>query len=307
MNPRFLLRLTTSCAVYLLLLSCFGTVLWIADEVLGWDILPDVWSLLVRALLIAGGIIAFVLVVISLLLSLSLLAEASASQAQLPNYEISRRFKRRFRKSLVAGVVAIALIVAGLQITDRVRQQATAQAVRAEFIETQIEMNRSLAQVVELFTPPLLDAIESNTLAEKGQLGNLSKLFSAVRASFPDRPRMVLLTPAAQAPYQYARIDAGSIQSNDQGQLRLSPVLYANFPSEQEAQVVQQLFAGQVMPLEASLSGNVINNQLPSSWGVLQRDGQTIAIVYLQTDASEIRYPLRKELYHSGPEQLITN
>ena len=133
MNHRYLLRLVTNLAVFLLLLSCFGIVLWVTDEFLGWDILPDVWSLLVRALLVGGSIIAFVLLIMNVMLSLALLAEANASRAQLPDYQISPRFKRRVRKGVVAGVLAIALLIGGLQVVNQVRAQAAARTARAEF------------------------------------------------------------------------------------------------------------------------------------------------------------------------------
>ncbi|MGB3298535.1 MAG: hypothetical protein WBA76_09725, partial [Phormidesmis sp.] len=124
MNHRFLLRLVTNLAVFLLTLSCFGVVLWVMDEFLLWDILPDGWSMIVRALLVAGGIIAFVLLVMNVLLSLALVAEASASRAELPNYGVSARVKRRVQRSIVAGIVAIALVIGGLQVTDHFRTQA---------------------------------------------------------------------------------------------------------------------------------------------------------------------------------------
>ena len=200
MNHRFLLRLVTNLAVFLLMLSCFGIVLWVIDEFLGWDILPEAWSLAVRALLVAAGIIAFVLVVMNVLLSLALLAEANASRAELPNYGISQRLKRRVRNSIVAALVAIALLIAGLQITDHFRAQATAREAEVEFIQAQADMNDSMQQVLQLFTPELLEAIETNTLTEKGQLGNTIKLLDSIETSFPSSPSLSLIVPAQQPP-----------------------------------------------------------------------------------------------------------
>ncbi|MEM9908687.1 MAG: hypothetical protein AAF921_27120 [Cyanobacteria bacterium P01_D01_bin.44] len=317
MNHRFLLRLVTSFAVCLLSSSCFGIVLWVTDEILGWDILPDAWSLLVRALLVAGGIITFVMVVMNLMLSLALLAEANARRAQLPDYKISRRLKRRVLRGLMAGMVAIALLLGGLQVINQVRAQAATQAAETEFNQFQIEMDQSVDQVLDLFTSPLLEAIDTHTLAEKGQLGNLRKLLMSIPSSFPQQPSMVMLVPATQAPYKYARIDTNTINANQQGQLYLSPELYASFPSKQETQVIEQLFLGELPTLTEPLAGQVINNTVPSSWGVLKRDGQVAAVVYLQAGPVDSfgqpfpnQNPYRgknRNFHHDGPDSLISN
>ena len=309
MNLRFLLRIVTRLAVWLLTLSCFGVVLWVIDEILGWDILPDALSLLVRALLVAGGIIAFVLVVMNLILSLALLAEANASRAELPDFSISRRFKRRMRQSALALVVAIALLMGGLQVVNQLRVQASVREARVEFNQAQAEMNQSIEEVLGLFTPPLLDAINTNTLAEQGQLGNLQKLFNSIQSSFPRQPSVSLVVPATQEPYRYARIDKTSITANDNGQFSLVPQLYTGFPSEEETQAIEQLFSGDVPSLESSLNGNVLRNIVPSSWGVLERDGEIMAIVYLQAnDRGAYDWVLDEQsFHHKGPEKLLTN
>lgn len=309
MNHRFLLRFFTNLAIVLLSFSCSGIVLWVIDEVLLWDILPDAWSLLVRALLIAGGIVTFVLVVMNVLLSLALTAESNANRAGLPDYAVSRRAKRRMRQSLVAGLVAIALIIGGLQITNHFRAQAAAEAARSEFSQAQTDLNTSMQAVLNLFTPPLLEAIDTNTLAEKGQLGNLSKLLSAIKASFPHSPNATLLVPAAQPPFKYARINSSSIRSSNDGKLQLSPELYTTFPSEQETQTIEQLFTGKLPTLTDPLAGQMINNTLPSTWGVLKRDGQVIAVVYLQSELlyDLVPYGASPAFHHEGPDSLLSN
>ncbi len=307
MNHRFLLRLATNFAVVLLTLSCFGIVLWVIDEFLMWDILPETWSLAVRALLVAGGIIAFVLVVMNVLLSFALLAEANASRAGLPNYGVSVQLKRRVRRAIVAGIVAVALIIAGLQVTNHFREQVAAREAKAEFIQVQNDLDSSMAEVLALFTPPLLEALDTNTLAEKGQLGNMSKLLNAIESSFPHAPTAKLLVRSPQAPFKYAQIDESSIRSSN-GRLLLSPTLYANFPSQRESVAIEQLFAGELPVISESLAGQVINNTLPSTWGVLQRDGQVIAVVHLQSSRF-YDFVTRSSpgFHHDGPATLISS
>ncbi|WP_027845081.1 hypothetical protein [Mastigocoleus testarum] len=309
MNHRFLLRLVTNFTVYLLTLSCFAIVLWVIDEVLRWDILPDAWSLLVRALLVAGGIIAFVLVVMNVILSLALLAEANASRALLPNYHISARLKRRIGKIMLAAVLAIALLFGGLEVITQVRTQSSIQTAQAEFNQTQNTMDRSAKQVLGLFTQQLLEAIDTNTLAEKGELGNLRKLLNSIQASFPNQPSTTVVIKATQAPYEYASINANSIKSNKQGQLFLSPQLYTGFPTKQETQIIKQLFSGKLVAPKDPLKGSVIKNTIPSSWGLLKRNNRAIAVVYLEAKYSPNGDPnlFNQDFHHNGPASLLTN
>ena len=302
-NPRFLLRLVTVFTVYLLTLACFGIVLWVVDEILGWDILPDALSLLVRAALVAGGIIAAVLVVMNVVLSLSLIAEASASRAELPDFQFSRQWRRRFRFSLIAAVTAIVLVVTGLQITDRVRANVAEQAAQVRFTDAQSELDAALPEVLALFTDPLRTAIAQDALTDQSRLAELRRLFSSIQTSFPKRPQTVLLVKEA-APYRYKSIDAGAIAANAEGQLYLAPEYYSTFPSVLETKTIEALFNGELNPIEEPLEGSILRNTVPSTWGVLKQNDQVVAVVYLQPE--EVQLPVNRNFHHSGPETLIS-
>ncbi|MGD1854994.1 MAG: hypothetical protein ACFB2W_12170 [Leptolyngbyaceae cyanobacterium] len=305
MNHRFALRLVTSLTVWLLTLSCVGIVLWVIDEFLGWDILPDALSLLVRALLVAGGIIAAVLVVMNVVLSLALLAEANASRARLPDYGISRRFTRRVGRTVIGGILVVALLLGGLQVINHLRQQTAIQANRVEFNQVQDDMDVAMEQVVELFSPALLTSLENNTLEQQGQLGSLKKLLQSIPTSFSHNPRAVVLIPATEAPFKYARIEPESIVSDDNGGLRLSPKLYTGFPTQIESQMIEQLFSGQYTQPETEINGDLLRTDIPSSWGVLNHNGQPVAVVYLESTQQSDFY--QQTLHHDGPAQLIAN
>jgi len=300
-NPRFLLRLITTSAIYLLTAACFGIVLWVVDEILGWDILPDAWSLLVQALLVAGGIIAFVLVVMSLILSLSLLAEASANRAELPNFQVSPRWRRRFRRSMVTTIAAVLLLVGGLQIVDQVRAQAATRAARTEFEQIQTDLDQALPEVLSLFSESLEAAIASNSLSEQSSLFQLRRLFDSVRRSFPHSPNAVVLIPS-ESPYDYISVSANSITANG-SKLFLSPQFYAGFPDPAEAASVEALFGGQLPEINDRLEGQVLKNTVPSTWGLLEQSGNIVALVYLEVDYFSTA---AESFTHEGPEALIS-
>jgi len=319
MSHRFLLRLLTNLALFILALSCFGVVLWVIDEFLRWDILPDALSQLLRALLVAGGIIAFVVVVMNVLLSLALLAESSASRAQLPDYTVSPQFKKSLNRSILAAVVAIALIIGGLQVTNQIRAQVAKQEILEDFNQAQAELNQVAPEILSLFTPPVLEGLEKNTLTQQGQLSNTSKLFQAIQTSFPQAPYTAILVRADQAPYKYAVIGPSSIKVNNNKTV-LIPELYTTFPKAQEVNAVEQLFAGELPNLSSALQGKFLDNTLPSTWGVLKRNDNIIAIVSLRSstngymDAYGMRslpYPNGTyqplSFHHNGPDRLFSN
>ena len=296
LNHRFLLRLTTNCTIYLLFFVCFGVVLWVVDEFLGWDILPDAWTILVRALLVAGGVIAFVLVLITLILSLSVIAEAKASLAALPDFQVSRRFHKRLRRSFLASTLVIVLLLGGLQITNQVRARIAFQNIRAE-------LDATMPEVLELFTEPLQSAIATNSLATEDPLSELNQLFNAVPSSFPHEPEIAILMPAA-APYEYQNLTAASIGRDREDKLYLSPEFYFRFPSDRETNIVESLFSEKRPNVRGRVRGVTINNTVPSSWGVLKHNGNVIAIVYMQSrDFSAWNV----KLSHQGPDRLLVN
>lgn len=306
MNHRFALRLVTNLTVWILTLSCVGIVLWVIDEFLGWDILPDALSLLTRALLVAGGIIALVLVVMNVVLSLALLAESNASRAELPDYNVSKRFTRRVGRTILVGILAIALLLGGLQAVNQLRRQTLVRAERVEFNQVQDDMDTTIEQVLTQFSEPILEGIATGTLAEKGQLGNLQKLFQSIESSFPHAPRATLLVLAKQAPYKYAQIGSSSIAPEiEGGRIVLTPKLFTGFPSEAETQAIEALFSKELPDIPDALAGNFIRNTIPSSWGVLERDGKAIAIVHVEATGADQFYP--PSFYHDGPQTLFTN
>lgn len=314
MSHRFLLRLITNMAVFLLSLFCLGVVLWVIDEFLRWDILPESWSLVVRGLLVAGGIVTVALGVMNLLLSLALVAESSASRAGLPDYGVSQRLKRRVRRTIALGMFAIALLIGGLQITHHLRAQAADRAAEVTFNQEQADLEQAMPEVLNLFSDDILAGLETDTLPQKGQLGNLAKLFKAIQSSFPHSPNIALITPVSSPPFKYRRIDASSITSNGTGKIMLDPKLYVTFPNPQEEQAISQLLAGELPAIAAPLKGEILNNTRPSTWGVLKREGRVIAIAYLQVgDLYGTPYPPYPDandepsFHHNGPEQLLTN
>jgi hypothetical protein len=318
-NHRFLLRLITNLVVFALALSSIGILLWTIDEFIGWDILPDAIGIYVRALVIGIAWVTCTLIVIHLLLSLTLFAEASASRAKLPDIQVKPELKRKLNRLVPLVGVMVILLFYGLQAANRVRgnfvarldRQETEQKQRKEFEtasvkfdQIQQDLDQALPQVLELFTPSLLNSIQTNTISA----GELRQLFEAVQVSFPHNPSLSLLIPA-QSPYRYYKLDSKAIARTKEGQFSLRPHYYFGFPTESETKAVNQLFAEQAAAPTNALTGVFIRNTVPSSWGVLRLNGRAIALVHLEAayscpDPTEF---VKDRCIHDGPAELHVN
>jgi hypothetical protein len=320
LNHRFLLRLITNLVIFALALSSLGVLLWIVDELIGWDILPDAISIYVRAIVIGVGWVTATLIIAHILLSLTLFAESTASRAQLPDFQVSEQLMRRLKRIfLVAGLISI-LVITGLQVTDMVRknialqvskqeatqeQQKAFNQARAKFNQIQQVMDQSLPKILPLFTPSLLAAIATNQIPA----ADLNQLLESVTVSFPHQPALALLIPA-DSPYKYAKIDQPAIDFNHKSStFVLRPQHFVGFPSSLETKVVDQLFGGQTSKLTTSLNGVFINNTQPSSWGVLKYNKRVVALIYLGVNyqcpqRSEF---IKEQCIHPGPGALHSN
>ncbi|MEA5464812.1 hypothetical protein [Leptothoe sp. PORK10 BA2] len=80
-----------------------------------------------------------------------------------------------------------------------------------------------------------------------------------------------------------------------------------------EADAIAKLFSNQLPTITEPLQGAILNNTLPSSWGVLNRNGKIIAVAYLQSNLDQSFSPFgtpygeQSSRYHSGPAELLSN
>jgi len=182
------------------------------------------------------------------------------------------------------------------------RARIAAREATVEFERDRDLVERDLPSVLQLFAPPLREAIATGDLSAPEHLAALQQIFAAVTISFPAEPQIALLIPA-QDPYKYYRIDRDDLTTDDRGNLNLRPTYHAGFPSEVESQAIDALFAGESVRLDAPLKGAFLNNTLPSSWGLLADTAdRPLALVYMHANFRGL--PALKDLHHPGPERL---
>lgn len=297
LNHRLVLRMATDLAIGLFLVFSFGVVLWVADEFLGWNVLPDWIDKFAQLLVVVFGIAGGLAVGTSLLCSFVVIAESVAEHVGIREPAVTGRRWRMVGLVFVGTVGAFVLfgkIDAYRKGLIRERQKSEA---KADFDQKARDLQSNAVQVAALVDDALLNYLTSG--AQGGGDAELIRYMSAVRVSIPHRPVVSVLVRAA-LPYQYCHLELVR-RPEREANTTLEPYaltrqLYLGFPTAQETSVVERLFADQAAPLTNLLRGEVIDNGRSSGWQTLRRQGEVVGLLLLK---AEDRPPF--EFHHSGP------
>jgi uncharacterized membrane protein YccC len=296
-DHRNILRLSTDFAIGLFLLFALGSTVWVADEFLGWNLLPDWIDKYAQAIVVVFGVAAGLAVGTSALCSAVVIAESLARDAGAGERGASGQFGKIALGCAVAAVVVF--IVLGK--IDSLRKQSAATRHRADavaaFGQQVKDMQATVVEVAGAFPTDLLQSAGSSTVSEAD--AGLLQFLSAAQASVSHRPEVSLLVRAAE-PYRYCHLKLAAREERGgdpaAGRYVISRQFYLGFPTPAEAAVVQALFEGRVEPVESPLRGEVVDTTVPGSWQVLRREDRVAAVLLLRTG---YRPPF--DLHHAGP------
>jgi hypothetical protein len=297
LNHRYVLRVVTDGALGLFVLSAAGVVLWVTDEFLGWNVLPDWVDKYAQLIVVLFGMAAGLAMGASLLCSVALLAEAAAERAGIRDY----RTPPRVGRTLGILVVIFAAGLFAFYRIDLYRKEVGLREARkmeaAQYEERMGQFRTMLPRMIELFPASLVEAMTAGNLSEQDP--ELITFLSAIQSSMAHHPQVLVLT-RARAPYRYCRYTlktrANDAAGDALGRYYLEKQFYTGFPSETESQAVSQLFAeGTAPPLEERLEGEVLNNVRPGAWGPLLGKGEVAGLLVIRGD-----FPNRFGLFHSG-------
>jgi hypothetical protein len=304
-------RLATNLTLFVFTLFILGVVLSTADLFLDWDILPDGIQRYAELAIVIFGIVASLLVVSSFLCSLMVLAEFAAKRVGIQGKEL--RFNRKKSTILLVAIISILIAFLALQTIDEYREENRLAKNRIEFQEKLDKQSKALAeslsQMVTLFPSSLLQAIENKQVFKikpKYEEDELIKFLNAISVSLPQQPGIALLIPATP-PYKYGKISFMSDNKYGYDPYKTEgQQFFIQFPNEVEKEIVETLFQGKTQMLKASLKGNFIDNSEPSAWGILKFNDKIVALIFL-IQHIEGYGRVRDEIFHSGPEILISN
>ena len=258
MNHRRALQTSTDVGLLIFFIAIAGIVIRIVDEALGWNLLPDWIDKFAEVIVTILAILAAFSVVISIMCSFAVIAEAKAEQAGLSLPAPTHWLKLAF----ALGIPLVFVILFGLNILDDYRANQ-----RAKLIQEQ------MPKVTSLFSPDMVRSLRCD--AQQPTDEDVSKLLHAIRVSTIYRPSVYILAPA-QKPYTHCIITALTTRHKSGKIEYLHRQFLTDFPSEWERNAVKAGFAGQEIVVPASARGIFFNTSSPSGWGSL-KDGSSVA------------------------------
>lgn len=297
LNHRYAMRVATDLALGLFMVFAAGAVLWMADEFLNWNVLPDWIDRYAQLIVVLFGIAAALAVATSLLCSVVLVAEAAAAHVGLPDYKTSPRLWRIGGGLCIIGACVFLLFYRIDAYRKEVRLKEYHAAQLAEYQRQIGDLQAGAVRVAGLFDEPRLRELHSGAVLEGDT--ELLRLMSAIRISIPHRPSVSVVI-RAPPPYQFCHLDL--IERPDHHledssrRFALNKQFFIGFPTVEEKRVVDRLFAGEIERLDAPLEGEVLNNVRPSSWQLLRLDGKVVGLVVLKTG-----FRPSAGQHHSGP------
>lgn len=285
MNHRRALRTATDIGLTVFLIMIVGVVLWTTDEFLDWNILPDWIDKFAQVIVVVLGILAGFSVVISVMCSFAILAEAAAEKAGMARPVPSGRMR-----SLVAlGIVLVFGGLLGLHKLDQFRaakrHDAEEQKKLAQQGEAEARLNELMPNIVALFSPEIRQNLVA--LASEAQDEALARLLNAIRLSTPFDPEVSVMVPA-EAPYKYCIITGvpeSQRRADDAAARLLKRQFLTDLPTEWEREAVDGLFHGQKLSVPREKHGVFIDRRKPSAWGAAIDNGKVIAVVMLRGSA----------------------
>lgn len=316
LNYLRLTKISTNLTLLTFFLFGLGLIFSVADEMLDWDILPDVIEKYAHLIIISFGIFVSFFIVSSVICSLTALAELTAGKTQVQQSEstLSRR------KKIILGITIVTVILAFFVFhkIDEYRKQEIFARDAEKFAERlkneSKQLEEALIKVLPAFPEDLLQKMGDRTTLENTDcLKELTNFLRAVSLSIPDNPEVKLLT-YANAPYKYLVISMAK-QNNegyyeDTDEYESYKQSYLVFSKELENKVVESLLKGNWQPLTEPLRGDFIDNTEPSSWGILKSGEQVVAIVLLTKPVERYYFNQlreKKSFSHSGPAKIHSN
>lgn len=287
MNYRRALRISTDTGLAVFMVAIAGVVLWTADEILEWNILPDWIDKYAQVLVIVLAILAGFSVVISVMCSFAVLAESAAEKAGITRPATSRR-----RRQLTAGAILLAFgIMFGLHKLDQYRaakaQEAAEQKQSARYAKVQKDLQARMPAIVALFSPELAPQLVALGSEEGDEA--IARLMRAIQLSTPSEPEISAIVPAENpfrfciitpAPERQTRLDP--LSPPDPALQFLKRQFLTGFPTPWENAAVEAMFRGEQLAAKREQHGVFIDHRKPSAVGPIFRDGKVVAVVMLK-------------------------
>lgn len=282
MDLKKVIRFSVSSVVFLLSLTAAGTIFFVADEALGWDLFPDWLESCLGALLASVGILTGLSLAACLASSLALIAlSLAARQDAGTEPPLSRKGKWTVRLALAA-VLILAAGGFALQKADAWRAKRQEAAKREEHKRDYGATKAVLAEHVTYwagkFPPGLARAAAAGEAAKAREIAELLRSFSQASRFEPDVSLVVRGTP----PYAWKRLwpDAKGLREPDAKSRPLGAESFVDLPGVWERDTVAALFEGAVLEVPHGRRGLAIDTRDPCAWAAVRGpDGEICGLL----------------------------
>ena len=281
MKFRKALMLSTNFGLCLFVLMIIGIVLWTTDTMLGWNILPDVFDMYAETLVMIVAILAISSVVMSMMCSLSVIAESAATKAGMPDASFSPGQKRK----VLIGLGCVVLVMFILYQIDAYRSAQFEKEDIANREQTHIQQRAAFRSAAPEALLMITDDLKSHFVAEPTDEGDkaIERFLLAMANSFDHQPKASILVKA-KPPYAYTQMYLADKQTRQYYPDRPSFLRsdYTGFSQPWEQRAVEAAFGGGKMTVPEGRWGAFFNTEVPSGWGLVRQDGEVIAILMLE-------------------------
>ena len=299
MDFRRTLRTSATLALGAFFLALVGSILWIFDEYLDWDILPDWLESYAMAIVTILLVVSAFAVLTNLVSAVTVVADSLAERCVGPAKPGATR------KTAIWTVTAIAALFAVLSGFQRIseartrRQEAALKAqYRAEdkelFERITTSLKVSVADSAKKFPADLAAALSTGMSPEQEK--DVAEFLNSVKASIPYAPRAKIVLRGSD-PYLYQAISPLASWTKDStGTVRhLGRDNFVALPSVWERDTVAALFNGAELDVPHGRGGALIDTKEPCAWKALVVDGKVVGILVLRVNDRNV---FRKRAYY---------
>lgn len=286
LNFRKTLRTSAALALGVFFLALVGSILWIFDEFLDWDILPDWLESCASAIVTILIIVSVFAVLTNLVSAVTVVADSLAERFSGPARPGGTR-----RVALWAAVFAAALIavLAGFQQVSKVRTRRLEQAWEAQrraedrelYGRILASLRASADEFAAKFPAALADELAAGLPTEREK--EVAEYLRSLTASLPYAPSSWIVV-RGDSPYLYQSLSAKAGWTKDsEGAVRhLGRENLVGLPSAWERDTVAALFQGAELDVPHGRGGVVIDTKEPCAWKAIRAEGKVVGLLVLR-------------------------
>ncbi len=300
MDFRRTLRTSATLALGSFFLALVGSIMWIFDEYLDWDILPDWLESCAMAIVTILLVVSAFAVLTNLVSAVTVVADSLAERCVGP---ARSKASRKTAIWTAVSVAALLGVLSGFQQVSKVRtrrhEAARRERLRTEdrqlYLEIQASLKKSVADVAAKIPEGMVATLSAQGMSPEEER-DLAEFLRSVNFSTLFSPKARIAIRGA-APYLYQAISPLQSWTKDSaGTVRhLGRDNFVALPSVWERDTVAAIFNGAELDVPHGRGGALIDTKEPCAWKALVVDGKVVGVLVLRVNDRNV---FRKRAYY---------